>query len=401
MQQIHLMPDRVIFHLDMDAFFTSVEQRDNPDLQGKPVIVGSLPGQRGVVSAASYEARKYGVHSALPINQAHARCPDGVFLQPRMKAYARESKRVMKILETFSPSIEPISIDEAFIDMTGTEKLWGRPKNAAQQLSNKIKTEINLTASIGIAPNKFLAKLASDINKPDGITLVPFKSQEVISWLAPLHVSRIWGVGKKTQKILELLGIQKIEDLQKLTHDFLEKRFGKQGIALYNLCRGRDARIVEKQDAAKSISRERTFNKDSYDKEEWQRIILNLSRDVARRARKAKQKGRTIVLTYRTPDFKRFSRRITLNHTTNLAKEIYDNASTLLSIELNHLKGLRLIGVGITNFQSANQTSLFEDQQDTHAWNVSEGAMDAISERFGKDAIFRAGEIAGLKGKEI
>ncbi len=399
MEQIPTKHDRVIFHLDMDAFFTSVEQRDNPDLYGKPVIVGSQPGNRGVVSAASYEARKFGVHSAMPINRAYEKCPDGVYLRPRMKVYVRESKKIMEVLKTFSPSIEPLSIDEAFIDMTGTEKLWGKPKKAAKQLSNTIKDEMNLTASIGVAPNKFLAKLASDVNKPNGITLVPFDSQKVVLWLAPLSVSRIWGVGKKTQKKLETIGIRKILDLQKLSRDFLEKRFGKNGLSLYYLSRGVDSRLVERQADAKSISREHTFNTDSYNAEEWLRTILILSRDVAKRARKAKQRGRTILLTYRTPDFKRFSRRITLSHPTNLAKDIYDNASMLLKKESYHLKGLRLIGVGITNFDMEFQTYLFEDIKETHAWNVSEKAMDTIAERYGKDAIFRAGEIVGLNKK--
>ena len=396
MQQKSSQLSRVIFHLDMDAFFTSVEQRDNPDLRGRPVIVGSLPGNRGVVSAASYEARKYGVHSAMPINQAYARCPAGVYLRPRMHVYARESKRVMGILQSFSPDIEQISIDEAFIDMTGTEKLWGRPKEAAEKLTGTIKSEMDLTASVGIAPNKFLAKLASDLNKPDGITVVPFDNHDIIAWLAPLFVSRIWGVGKVTQNHLATLGIKKIKDLQKLSLALLEKRFGKHGSALYNLSRGIDTRPVERLEPAKSISREHTFNEDSYSTDEWFRMILVLSRDVAKRARRARQKGRTIVLTWRTPDFKRFSRRVTLGHATNLARDIYDNAGKLLTNELQQVKGLRLIGVGVTNFDGIYQTDLFEDAGESQAWDASERAMDRIAERFGDDVIFRAGEMSIL-----
>ncbi len=172
--------NKIIFHIDMDAFFASIEQRDNPELKGKPVIVGALPGNRGVVSAASYEARKYGIHSALPVSQAYKRCPQGSYLRPRMRIYANVSKEVMAILHSFSPNIEQISIDEAFMDMTGTQKLWGEPQKAAKTLIKQIKEQLDLTASVGIAPNKFLAKVASDMNKPNGITLVPFKQDKII-----------------------------------------------------------------------------------------------------------------------------------------------------------------------------------------------------------------------------
>lgn len=390
---------KIIFHVDMDAFFASIEQRDNPELKGKPVIVGALPGNRGVVSAASYEARKYGIHSAMPINRASARCPHGTYLRPRMDVYAGVSKEVMAILQSYSPLIEPISIDEAFIDMTGTEKLWGPPQKAAETLSEQIRNALHLTASIGIAPNKFLAKLASDMNKPKGITVVPFDPDEIIQWLAPMEVSKIWGVGKKTQNILETWGIHYISDLQKIPYKKLENRFGKQGNSLYNLCRGVDSRDIEEHEKAKSISREHTYNEDSADSEQWYRTILSLSRDVAKRARKANIKGRTVVLSFRTPDFKRHSRRITLGEPTDLAKDIYETACQLLEKEFPLLKNLRLIGVGITNFDDAMQISLFDNTRKNQTWIASEKAMDTISERFGKNAIFRGREIAGEKRK--
>ncbi len=385
----------------MDAFFASIEQRDNPELRGKPVIVGALPGNRGVVSAASYEARKYGIHSALPISQAYARCPHGFFVRPRMQVYSQVSKEVIAILRTFTPRIEQISIDEAFMDMSGTEKLWGNPVPAAETLKEKIRNVLDLTASIGIAPNKFLAKLASDMHKPDGITEAPFKPEAVISWLAPLEVSRIWGVGKKTQLALFDLGIRSIGDLQKLSGRELEKRFGKQGLSLYNLCRGIDSRVLEEPGKAKSISREHTFNTDSFDRDEWRRVILTLARDVARRARKAQQKGRTICLTFRTPDFKRHTRQATVEHATHLAKQIYEQSCVLLEKELPRLKSLRLIGVGITNFEDTLQTELFDDEKKIKIWNASEQAMDVIAERFGSDAIFRAREMHKKKAKRL
>ncbi len=392
--------NRIIFHVDMDAFFASIEQRDNPETIGKPVIVGALPGSRGVVSAASYEARKFGIHSALPISQAYARCPQGIYLRPRMRVYVNVSKQVMAILQTFSPLIEQISVDEAFMDMTGTEKLWGPPQKAAKELRSAIKNELQLTASVGIAPNKFLAKLASDMNKPDGITHVPFDPKSIIRWLAPLEVEKIWGVGIKTRQTLNALGINYVGELQKFTQKELQKRLGKQGLSLYNLCRGIDSRDIEEREEAKSISREHTFSTDSFTSEEWQTTILSLARDVAKRARKAGQKGRTVTLTFRTPDFKRYSRQATLEQPTNLAKHIYEHAAVLLKKEIPRLKGLRLVGVGITNFDEPTQTNLFDDARETAVWNASEKAMDDIAERFGRDAIFRAREIKEKRVKK-
>lgn len=391
---------KIIFHIDMDAFFASIEQRDSPEFKGKPVIVGALPGNRGVVSAASYEARKYGIHSSMPISQAYSRCPHGIYLRPRMRVYAKVSKEVMAILNSFSPQIEQISIDEAFMNMSGTQKLWGPPKKAAKIFTKQIHNTLQLTASIGIAPNKFLAKLASDMNKPNGITEVPFNPEEIVLWLAPLSVSKIWGVGKKTQQALAALGIRSISELQKNPLKELESRFGKQGTSLYNLCRGIDLRDIEGHEKAKSISREHTFNNDSYDAEEWYGTLLSLSGDVAIKSRKASRKGKTVVLTYRTPDFKRYTRHLTLVQPTNLSKHIYESACILLKKEIPRLKSLRLIGVGITNFDTAIQTDLFENGKKTKAWNASEEAMDIISNRYGKDAILRAREVTERKKKK-
>lgn len=389
--------EKIIFHIDMDAFFTSIEQRDNPSWKGKPVIVGALPGNRGVVAAASYEARKFGVHSALPISQAYARCPQGVYIRPRMSLYAEVSDQVIEVFRSFSPRIEQLSVDEAFMDMSGTGKLWGPPRSAAEKLSRKIKQTVQLTASIGIARNKFLAKLASDMNKPNGITEVPFDQDTVVAWMAPLAVSKIWGVGIKSQQQLNALGITTIGQLQQVSRQKLEERFGKQGISLYNLCRGIDSREIEEPQKSKSISREHTFNTDSFDKEEWFRTILTLARDVASRTRKEELKGRTVCLTYRTPDFSRHSRRTTLDQPTDLAKEIFAHASRLLNLELPVLKAVRLIGVGITNFDTVLQTDLFEDTRAQKQWQASEHAMDILSERFGDDVVVRAREVRKKK----
>lgn len=385
---------RVIFHIDMDAFFTSVEQRDNPEIKGKPVIVGAQPGHRGVVSAASYEARKFGVHSAMPINEAVRKCPQGVFLLPRMKVYSDVSSNIMSIFEDFSPAVEQISVDEAFLDITGTEKLFGNPEKAAHLISDRIRNEQHLTASIGIAPNKFLAKIASDLNKPNGITYCPFESDKIIEWLAPMKVGRIWGIGKKTALVFEGMGILLVRDLQNLPMKSLQSRFGKQGISLYNLCRGIDDRPVESSEKAKSISREFTFEVDSRDREQWKKALFLLAQDVSRRARKAGVKGSTIVLTYRRPDFSRHSKRKPFPFPTNIAKFIYENVIDLL--DSTHEGALRLIGVGITGLCEEIQTDLFESESRSENWEASEKAVDNLVERFGKGVV-RKGQEIGLK----
>jgi nucleotidyltransferase/DNA polymerase involved in DNA repair len=387
---------RIIFHIDMDAFFTSVEQRDNPRYKGKPVIVGAQPGKRGVVSAASYEARKFGIHSAMPINEAFNRCPLGIFITPRMAVYSEASQKIMEIFSQFSPDIEQISVDEAFIDMTGTEKLFGTPFEAAKKISDKIKTEQHLTASIGIAPNKFLAKIASDIHKPDGITIVPSDPNEIIQWLAPMNVQKIWGVGKKSASILMSVGVTHICDLQALSLDYLIQRFGKHGAALFYLCRGIDERPVAEDNDIKSISREHTFNVDSRSKEEWAHALFLLCQDVAKRARQHGVKGSTVVLSWRRPDFSRHSRRMPLQSPTCTAKPIYEQVLILLD-QLRE-PALRLIGVGITGLDCGFQTDLFANKNGEETWEKSEHIIDNIKTRFGEDSISKGLEI-GLKRK--
>jgi DNA polymerase-4 len=389
-------PQRIIFHVDMDAFFTSVEQRDNPQYRGKPVIVGAQPGKRGVVSAASYEARKFGVHSAMPINEAYNRCPLGIFVTPRMGAYSEASQKIMEIFSLFSPDVEQISVDEAFIDMSGTEKLFGTPIEAAKKISDQIKTEQHLTASIGIAPNKFLSKIASDVHKPDGITIVPSDPEQIIQWLAPINVQKIWGVGKKSASILQSIGVTQIGDLQALSLEYLIQRFGKHGAALYYLCRGIDERPVAEDVDIKSISREHTFDVDSRSKEEWKRTLFLLCQDVAKRARHHGVKGSTVVLSWRRPDFSRHSRRMPLQLPTCAAKPLYEQILVLLD-QLRE-PALRLIGVGITGLGCEFQTDLFSNQSGAETWEKSEHVLDDIKSRFGANSISKGLEI-GLKKK--
>jgi DNA polymerase-4 len=389
------MNNHTIFHIDMDAFFASIEQRDHPAYRGKPVIVGARPGTRGVVSAASYEARTFGVRSAMPISEAARRCPQGVFVRPRMEAYERESHEIMRIMGAFSPLIEQVSIDEAFLDMTGTKRLMGDPLSAATRLSARIAAEQGLTASIGIAPNKFLAKIASDLKKPRGIAMAPFDEAGIAAWLAPMPAGRVWGIGKKTEAALHARGVVTIGDLQRLSRQKLFEWFGKQGEELWELARGIDDRPVGDDGSIKSISREHTFNVDSPDREAWKGILFSLSQDVARQARQQGVKARTVVLVYRRTDFSRHSSRKPLVYPTNTAKLVYEGVSDLL--EGIREKALRLIGVGITGFEEEQQTNLFAGEKQAVALEKAEEVLDKVVEKFGEKVIGKGREMGKLR----
>lgn len=376
----------------MDAFFASIEQRDNPLLRGKPVIVGADPTGRGVVCAASYEARRFGIRSAMPIGEAFRRCPNGAFVRPRMKVYSEESDRIMGILDTFSPLVEPVSVDEAFLDMTGTRRLHGPPQSSAHALAKSITQTTSLTASIGIAPNKFLAKIASDCNKPAGITLVPKDPVEIVAWLAPMDVGKIWGVGKVTQQSLNQYGIRTIGDLQALPEKMLRHNFGNLGESLYRLCRGIDDRNVGLSEDAKSISREYTFDTDCSDPQQIRATLLTCAADVSRRARASFVAGATVVFIYRTPAFTKHTRRAGLLSATNLTRSIYDTACTLFEQILLHERVFRLVGLGITGLTTATQTDLFGEPERTRV-EASEAAMDNVQDRFGKQVIKRGAEL--------
>ena len=419
---------RNILHVDMDAFFASVEQRDNPAFKGKPVIVGAMPGTRGVVAAASYEARKFGVRSAMPVSRAVQLCPKGIFVEPHFAAYSEASDTVMSILKDFTPMIEQVSVDEAYLDITGTEKLWGPAVAVARAIKKRVFDETQLTISVGVAPNKFLAKLASDMNKPDGLTIAPFDEPAIIAWLAPMPVGRLFGVGKVTEKLFFNMGIKTIGDLQKIAldrdgrvpraqdaqerpGDRLVKKFGENGASMFDLCRGRFDSPVEDRGEAKSVSRENTFQHDTADIEILRSTLLSLSRDVARRARRQGCTGTTVVFIYRGTDFTKHTRRKTLPNPTNISRVIYDNAIELFVASPIYGKPVRLIGVGITGFNdlvetpwhdaskyptgygvSGVQTDLFEAKTDHAALEASEKAIDAVVAKFGKKAIFLGGE---------
>ena len=293
--------NRQIIHVDMDAFYASVEQLDNPDLVGKAVIVGGDPKQRGVVSAASYEARKFGVHSAMPMSRAVRLCPEAIVLPVRMKRYVELSKQIHAIFQQFTPQIEPISLDEAFLDATGSVQLFGSAKKIGRAIKNQIREKLGLVASVGIAANKFLAKLASDLEKPDGFVIITEEEKQEI--LDPLPVSRIWGVGKVTEKALKSKGIHTIKELRETPPEVLRSIFGDQTTHVLRLAQGVDNREVEANRYTKSISSEQTFATDITDKDFLLDVLLSQVEDVAQRLRINKLEAKTITLKLRYEDY--------------------------------------------------------------------------------------------------
>ncbi|HHV63818.1 MAG TPA: DNA polymerase IV [Peptococcaceae bacterium] len=377
-------PKRQIIHVDLDAFYASIEQRDNPELKGKPVIVGGKPESRGVVSTCSYEARRYGIKSAMPLAEARRRCPQAVFLPVDIPKYSQVSRQIHKIFQDYTPLIEPISLDEAFLDVTASLSLFGSAAAIAREIKERIKKELCLTASVGIAPNKFLAKLASDLRKPDGFVIV--QEDQIQAFLDPLPIERIWGVGPKTAEELHKLGIRTIKELKNLDELILKKHLGLLGSHLYYLARGIDKRPVEPEREVKSLGRETTFPEDLKDKEVLQTYILELVTDIGRKLRKGSLKAKTITLKVRFADFSTLSKSKTLEHYTDLDKDIYRAACNLFQ-ELCLKQPVRLIGVSVHNLTSGEiQQSLFQID-DTEQKKKLATTIDNIKERFGEDSI--------------
>src|SRR3989304_5745827 len=300
---------REIIHLDLDAFYASVEMLDNPEIAGKPVIVGG-GGKRGVVTAASYEARKFGVHSAQPVATARRLCPDGVFLPVRMGRYKEMSDRVFEIFRRFSPIVEALSIDEAFLDVTGTDRLFGGALEVARKIKEAVASETGLTVSAGVAASKFVAKIASDMNKPDGLTVVPRGKEK--EFLGPLPVGKLWGVGKVTETALHRMGVKTIGDLASVPAENLKKRFGKHGLHLHRLPNGIDDREVEPEHEVKSIGHEDTYDEDIRDREAIGKELLSLAHRVSSRLRRKGFRGRTVTLKVKYHDFTQVTRAATL-----------------------------------------------------------------------------------------
>jgi DNA polymerase-4 len=400
---------RTIVHVDMDAFFTSIEQLDNGDYRGKPVVVGADPkgGRgRGVVSASSYEARKYGIHSAMPISRAYRLCPDAIFLRPRFSRYAEVSHQVMEILDSFSPLVEPLSIDEAFMDCTGTENLFGPPIELGMKIKDTIRNETGITASVGIAPNKSIAKIASDLQKPDGLTICqPGKERE---FLSPLSLEKLWGAGEKTVTFLHDRGFKTIGDVAAQPLHELERILGKWGTHLWHLANGIDDRPVVSERTRKSISEEITFDEDIADSEPLRDAILSIADRLSRRMRHHEIKGRTVTLKIRLEGFLTFTRARTLNQAIYDMFTIRDTALQLYENFDRQGKRVRLIGIGVSNLEDESegqirQLELFSSDEDVVSKpspkrEALEKILDDLKENFG-DHVSRASLIDPEKSK--
>jgi DNA polymerase-4 len=347
---------RVIVHVDMDAFYASIEQMDHPSYRGKPVVVGADPmgGRgRGVVSAASYEARKYGIHSALPISTAYKRCSDAVFLRPHFKRYAELSKRVMSILAQFSPLVEQISIDEAFLDCSGTENLFGPPAELGRRIKERIHTETGLTASVGVATNKSIAKISSDLKKPDGLCICTAGQER--DFMGSLPLTRLWGVGEKTLQRLEALGFRGVQDIQNCSVERLTFLFGKYGSTLWELANGIDNRPVLRSTPRKSISQEITFHED-IDRDEYvEHVLFQLADSVTRMMRGEGIRGRTVVLKLRLAPFDTYTRSRTLQEPICDVHRVRDTAVQLYRDFDRGGRRVRLVGVGLTNLEAGRK----------------------------------------------
>ena len=380
----------------MDAFYASVEQRDRPELRGRPVIVGGV-GNRGVVCAASYEARPFGVHSAMPIATARRLCPQGVFLPVRMRHYAAISRSIRDLLLSFTPLVEPLSLDEAFLDVQGCTGLFGPAPRIARTLKDRIKQETGLIASVGVAPNKFLAKLASDLGKPDGLVVIP--ADGVATFLEPLPVGRIWGVGAKAEKKLHAFGVRTIGQLAALPEAALVNQFGAMGRHISRLARGHDERTVVPDREAKSISTETTFAQDIGDRATLRAWLLDLTDHLASRLRHADVRTRTIDLKIRSSDFRTRHRTQALDQATNATDMIWKAAMELFNRGItDDVLPLRLLGVGASRLAPGShvQGDLFAAPQQERQKALDE-TVDAIRGQFGDDAIQRG----ALLGKVI
>ena len=375
-----------IIHLDMDAFYASVEALDNPGLQSKPVIVGGSK-QRGVVSSASYEARRFGVHSAQPIATAMRLCPQGVFLPVRMSRYQEVSNQIFDIFRQFTPLVEPLSIDEAFLDVTGSTRIFGEPEEIARKIKNLVKKQTGLTVSAGVAPLKFVAKIASGLNKPDGLTVVP--PEKVQEFLEPLPIDLLWGVGQATKKILVTLGVKTIGGLRLIPVDILTAKLGKNGLHLHLLSQGIDERDVDIEDEVKSIGQEETFDEDIIGTESARREILSLATKVGRRLRKEGLQGKTIILKVKYHDFVQITRSMTLSEATDDGGEITKAGYLLLKKTEVGTRSVRLIGVSASQLTSAKakQLSLFPQGPGAQKTKQLNKALDLIQEKFGEGAI--------------
>lgn len=397
------MPQKtpIFLHVDMDAFFSSIEQHDHPEFKGRPVVVGSPPDQRGVVSAASYEARKFGIHSAMPSRTAYQKCRHAVFLPVNMARYKEVSRHIMRIFESYTPFVQPLSIDEAFLDVTGAQRLFGSGPEIAEKIRRDIREQTGLTASVGVASNMFLAKIASDMNKPDGLTIVPSEQSAIEQFLAPLPIKRMWGVGAVTQKKLLSLGLTTIGELQQCDPARLERAIGTNASAAFTqLARGIDPRKIETKSIEKSISNEITFSEDLSERTEIESAYKQLIEKVAARLRKAGFYAGTLHLKIRWSDFSTITRQTRLTPPCNDDITLREIGMELLR---NHLqnRAVRLIGFGAGKLQPSDQSNsaqldLFE-LPDTRAHDKRKRlsqTTDNIKQKYGPDSLRRGSNLS-------
>jgi DNA polymerase-4 len=391
-------PAKTVFHVDMDAFYVSVEELFDPTLKGKPVVVGGQRNERGVVSAASYEARKFGVHSAMPLRTAANLCPQAIFVDGHPDRYREFSEKVYRVLTSFSPSVEMASIDEAYLDMTGTARLHGPPLCAAHNLHQRVKGETQLNCSIGIGSSRLVAKVSSAKAKPHGILWV-IPGQEA-RFLAPLDVRDIPGVGKVTEKNLNALGIRQVGDLARFDDSFLEQHFGKWGLALAGKARGEDAGgwfdgEIGSHDEAKSISHEHTYNEDTANVTQIEATLMRLSEMVGRRLREAGLHARTIHLKLRYKDFTTITRAHSLPAPTQLDTDIFEQARTLFCKNWRKGAEVRLLGVQASSFEAESSERDFLEDGRRQRWQNALAAADRLRDKFGESSVSLAG---GMKG---
>jgi DNA polymerase IV len=389
---------KTIFHLDMDAFFVSVEELSDPSLKGKPVVVGGQAHERGVVSAASYAARKFGVHSAMPLRTAYQRCPQAIFVDGHPERYREYSGKVYEILKQFSPLVGMASIDEAYLDMTGTERLLGPSIQAAHALHQEVKRQTGLNCSIGIAASRMVAKVASDAAKPNGVLWVMAGAEA--AFLGPLDIRRIPGVGKVTEQHLNSFGIRKVADLARLDERFLKEKLGQWGLALAGKARGEDAGAwfdseIGADEDPKSISHEHTFDQDTPDVKRLEATLAQLSVMVGRRLREHRLFARTVQLKLRYKDFTTLTRARTLDHGTDLDVELIEVVKRLFHANWKPGAQVRLLGVAATSLEPHEGQASLLDAEKTDRWHKALSAADHLRDRFGESSVSLAAAVRG------
>ncbi|MDB4634672.1 DNA polymerase IV [Rubripirellula sp.] len=380
----------MILHIDMDAFYASIEQRDNPNLLGKPVVVGGS-AKRGVVAAASYEARRFGIHSAMSGKRAAELCPQAVFVQSRLDHYADIGRQVREIFLRFTPVVQPLSLDEAFLDVAGTLRLFGSAREIGMQIKLLIQQELKLTASVGIAPLKFVAKIASDIHKPDGFTEI--SADDITSFLDPLPVSRLWGVGRVGNQKLASLQLKTIGDIRRYDRAIMSKKFGNWGDHLWKLANGIDPRKVVPDRTAKQISHERTFVDDIDDPDMMRAVISHLCEQVTRRLRRNRRFARSVTVKYRCDDFRTFAKTRSFNEPTQATDPVFRKAMILLKeLTAQHPQPIRLLGVSVGNLtnEGSRQLDLFQSETDDQSQKAVDQVVDQLSDQLGKNSVYRA-----------